>query len=136
MKDGVIKGTGDSRYLKSVVDFLTRYPNYETFAQALMEGRLPIDLNGINPDGWTQQGTPLDKASLLSDATAARIGLENDDPTPDQALSALLPKSGGSMNGTLEDPAAAQVRNITISDQNLEAGVSELPTGEVYLVYE
>ena len=54
MKDGVIKATGNSRYLKSVANFLTLYPNYKAFVAALVEGTLPIDLNGLNDAGWEQ----------------------------------------------------------------------------------
>lgn len=88
MTDGIIKGTGDSRYLKTVTDAMTRYPTYESFIQALASGTLPIDLNGINTAGWEQQGTPLIKANLLSDTTAASLGLTGD-PTVDDALGAL-----------------------------------------------
>ncbi len=77
MNDGMIKGSGNSRYLKSVVDFLDKYPTYEDFAKALMTGTLPIDLNGLNGDGWQQQGTPLNKANLLADSTAAAFGLNS-----------------------------------------------------------
>lgn len=52
VQDGIIKGTGNSRYLKSVANFLSLYPNYEAFAAALIAGELPIDLNGINEAGW------------------------------------------------------------------------------------
>ena len=75
MTDGVIKGTGNSRYLKTVSNAPTQYPTYEAFIQALAAGTLPIDLNGINSTGWTQTGTPLNKANLLTDATAALAGL-------------------------------------------------------------
>lgn len=75
MQDMVIKGTGNSRYLKSVEDFMTRYPNYDAFAQALVAGNLPIDLNGTNAAGITTAGTPLNKNNLLKDATAALFGL-------------------------------------------------------------
>lgn len=74
MQDYVMKGTGNSRYLKSVPNFLSLYPTYEDFVAALVQGNLPIDLNGINASGWSQQGTPLNKANLLSDATAAQYG--------------------------------------------------------------
>lgn len=74
MTDGSIKNIGNSRYLKSVPNFLSLYPTYEDFAAALVQGNLPIDLNGINASGWSQQGTPLNKANLLSDATAALFG--------------------------------------------------------------
>lgn len=149
MTDGTIKGTGNSRYLKSVANFLELYPNFEAFAQALISGTLPIDLNGINTAGWSQIGTPLNKASLLSDGTATNTGLTSA-ATPDQALNKLdsrldavetkantiLPKSGGAMTGTLSNDASAQVRNIQYSTTDLTAGSSNLTTGAVYLVYE
>lgn len=88
MQDGIIKGTGNSRYLKSVSNFLSLYPNYEAFARALVNGTLPIDFNGINAAGWNQIGTALNKANLLSDATASLLGLSNA-ATPDDGLEAL-----------------------------------------------
>ena len=91
MKDLTIKGTGNSRYLKSVSSCLTLYPTYEAFAQALVDGTLPIDLNGINSDGIQQAGTPLTKANLLDDATAEKLGLSGD-PTVSQALAGILQK--------------------------------------------
>ena len=43
MKDMIIKGTGDSRYLKSVSNFLSLYPDYESFVAALVAGtEIPI----------------------------------------------------------------------------------------------
>lgn len=42
-------------------------------------------------DQPTQEGTPLNKATLLSDATAAALGLAGDDPTVDEALATLMP---------------------------------------------
>lgn len=88
MQDGVIKGTGNSRYLKSIAAFLTQYPTYEAFAAALAAGTLPIDLNGINETGWETLGTALNKANLLQDATAALYGLGSD-AVPDDVLSYL-----------------------------------------------
>lgn len=88
MQDRITKHTGNSRYLKSVENFLSLYPTYESFAQALIAGTLPIDLNGINADGWVQQGTPLNKASLLKDTTAALYGLGSD-AVPDDVLKAV-----------------------------------------------
>lgn len=88
MTDGVIKSTGNSRYLKSVANFMTLFPTYEDFAAALVAGNLPIDLNGINPDGWNQQATPLNKANLLADTTGAMLGLGST-ATPNQALAKL-----------------------------------------------
>ena len=85
MQDGIIKGTGNSRYLKSISEFLTQYPTYNDFAAALAAGTLPIDLKGINPTGWDQQGTPLNKENLLSDETCELLGITQTS-VPDDAF--------------------------------------------------
>lgn len=46
-------------------------------------------------DQPTQEGTPLSKATLLSDATAAALGLTGDDPTVDEALGSLAAHASG-----------------------------------------
>lgn len=92
MKDGILAGTGNSRFLKSVEDFKDRFPSYESFANALVDGNLPIDLNGINPDGWEQTGTPLNKRTLLSEEVVELLGLSGE-PTVSDALKKLaMPK--------------------------------------------
>ena len=91
MKDGIIKATGNSRYLKSVANFLTLYPDYASFVEALVAGTLPIDLNGLNDAGWDQKPTYLNKANLLDDTTASKLGLTGD-PTVNQALAGILRK--------------------------------------------
>lgn len=88
MKDGIIAGNGNSRYLKTIAAALSLYPDYETFMAALIAGTFPIDLNGVNPDGWKQQGTALNKANLLADSTAASIGLDGS-ATLDTAVAKL-----------------------------------------------
>ena len=95
MIDSKLAGTGNSRFLKSVSNFKTLYPTYDDFVAALIAGTLPIDLNGINPDGWTQQGTPLNKANLLSDDVANGLGL-TDDATPNGAFNAIIGAKGKS----------------------------------------
>lgn len=86
MIDSVIKGTGNSRKLKSISNFAAQYPTYEAFASAMASGTLPIDL-GINEAGWAQLGTALNKGNLFSDTTAAKYPAGTD--TPDQALGVL-----------------------------------------------
>lgn len=88
MQDGIIKGTGNSWFLKSVPNFLTLYPTYESFVQAMVAGTLPIDLNGMNSSGWSKMGTALNKANLLKDATAALYGLTAA-AVPDQVLATI-----------------------------------------------
>ena len=115
MQDAISLGTGNSRYLKSVSGFLTLYPTYEDFVSALAAGTLPIDLNGVNPDGWAQQGTELNKANLLTDATAALMNL------------------GG--EASVNDALATLAQRITYGTQELTEGAA-LPAGSIYVQYE
>lgn len=85
MKDSIILGSGNSRYLKSVADFKTLYPTYDDFSAALVAGTLPIDLNGINAAGFQQVGDALGKSTLLKDTTAALYELTNE-AVPDDVL--------------------------------------------------
>lgn len=86
MKDSVIKGNGNSRYLKSSLEGIT---TWEQFRAALAAGTLPVDLNGINPEGFQQLGDPFNKVTLLKDSTAALLGLGTD-AVPDDAFVALV----------------------------------------------
>lgn len=89
MHDSIPKGEGNSRFLKSVSDFLVRYPTYQDFAAALVAGTMPVDI-GLNADGWLVLGTALAKANLLRDETATEIGIDNPgDATIDDAFLAL-----------------------------------------------
>lgn len=82
MTDSIIKQTGNSRYLKSAIGADT---TFEQFLEMLRNGTLPIDLNGINPDGFAELGTALNKANLLSDETAELFGL-GAEAVPDEVL--------------------------------------------------
>lgn len=117
MQDAITKGEGNSRYLKSVSDFLTKYPTYQALVDGLVAGTVPIDLNGINPEGWAQLGTGLDKANLLTDATAALVGL-GPEATPNEMLAAL---AGRIVLGTAD---------LTPGDD------SPYPEGTIYFVYK
>lgn len=85
MIDSVLKGTGNSRFLKSAVPAGTSWADALAMLQA---GTFPIDFNGINTEGFQQVGTPLNKANLLKNATAAQIGLPPS-TTPDGMFQAL-----------------------------------------------
>lgn len=115
MQDAILAGTGNSRYLKSVSGFLSLYPTYEDFVQALIAGTLPVDLDGVNPEGWTELGTELNKANLLTDATAALVDL-GPEATPNEVLAVLA-------------------NRISYGTADLTAGTSNLTTGNIYLVY-
>jgi len=92
MQDMVINGTGNSRFLKSVENFLDLFPTYEAFAAAFASGVLPVDFNGINPDGITQMGTPYAKATVLTDETAAQFNLD-ETATPNDVFSILAQRN-------------------------------------------
>lgn len=90
MQDAIIKGIGNSRYLKTVGEALSLYPTYEDFLQAMIAGTFPVDFNGINKDGWTQLGTLLNKANLLSDTVISTLGLSTGaNSTPNDAFNVL-----------------------------------------------
>ena len=97
MQDGIIAGNGSSRYLKTVAAALSLYPSYEDFITALIAGTFPIDLNGINEAGWSRQGTPLNKGTLLSDTTETKIWGSAGNHTVDQALGQILGSIGYSL---------------------------------------
>ena len=97
MQDGIIAGNGNSRYLKTVAAALSLYPTYEDFITALIAGTFPIDLNGINEAGWSRQGTPLNKGTLLSDTTETKIWGSAGNHTVDQALGQILGSIGYSL---------------------------------------
>lgn len=113
MKDMVPKGTGNSRFLKSVSNFMTLYPTYADFVAALVAGTLPIDLNGINSAGCDEVGTPLNKANLMTDATFAKMGvtIAGSEPTVNDALDALAEFKAGlnSYGKVLPDQLSSRV---------------------------
>ncbi len=87
MKDGVTKGTGNSRYLKSAITDTT---TWEQFRDMLRGGTLPIDLNGVNTAGWQVVGDGLNKANLLPDSVATALGLTGNPQVKDALLGLSL----------------------------------------------
>ena len=86
MKNFEAKGTGNSRLLKSSI------PEGMTWPEALAllrQGSFPVDFAGFNPEGIKEQGTLLNKASLLQDRTAEALELTQADPTIDDAFYAV-----------------------------------------------
>lgn len=102
MIDTIIKGTGNSRTLRTVPNALTMYPDHVSMLQAMINGTFPIDLGGLQMVGLDQKGTDLNKANLLKDATAVLLGLGMD-AVIDDALKELSKRTQierGSYNGT------------------------------------
>lgn len=91
MKDSIIAGTGNSRYLR------TSIPADTTWADALAmlrAGTFPIDLAGINAAGFTQVGTALNTANLLKSAVVTALGLDAD-ATPSDAWEEIITRLNG-----------------------------------------
>ena len=86
MENLVPLGTGNSRLMKSNI------PSNTTLAQLIQmwnNGTFPYDIGPLNSAGISQQGTPLNKDTLLKDATAALFGLGTD-AVPDDVLAKLV----------------------------------------------
>lgn len=69
-------------------------------AQKLLTGEA-VTITMKRDDRPLVEGTPYNKASVLPDDLAAQICPNVSDPTPADALRALLPKTGGAMSGPL-----------------------------------
>lgn len=95
MTDTIIKGTGNSRTLRTVPNAPTLYPTHEAMIEAMRNGTFPIDIGPLNLAGLDQEGTALTKANLLSDETAGLYGL-NEESTVNQVLS-KIPANIGSI---------------------------------------
>lgn len=98
MQEGLIKGTGNSRYLKSSIPAGT---TWEQALAMLTAGTFPIDLNGINAAGWAVIADALNKANLLPDSVAAALGLAGNPQVKDAllAVAAVKPYVTGSYIG-------------------------------------
>ena len=133
MKDTVLLGSGNSRYLKSVSNFLSLYPTYNDFAAALIAGTLPVDFAGVNSAGCAQIGTSLNKANLLSDATAQALGLVSQDPTINEALAALAEKQGAIIvSGVLQGDGQGNITAKTVDTAPASDSGNLITSGAVY----
>ena len=121
MDNSIQKGTGNSRYLKSIPDFLAKYPTYESMVAALVAGKLPVDFNGINPEGWVKVGTALDKENLLADPTCDLLGILRTSTVNDAFVQLSLGQGKYGYVITVFDFDGDPVPGITVS------GVSSLP---------
>lgn len=92
-------------------------------------------------DAPTEEGTPLNKASLLTDQTAAKMGFtEASNPTPNDMFSALADASADANSNIsmLQSNLATTTNklNSLITTSNTDNPPSRLTTGYLYLYYE
>lgn len=83
MENLVPLGTGNSRSMKSNISPNTTLAQ---LIQMLNNGTFPYDVGPINPAGISQQGTPLNKDTLLADLVAQKLGGAE---TPSEAFDLL-----------------------------------------------
>lgn len=123
MTDTIIKGSGNSRTIKSVPNLAALAPTYDKLLELLTGQGLPVDIGALNPSGCVQIGNDLNKETLLKDATAALYG-KNAAATPDQIFSKIAPdlanalRKGNVEHGTYIRPgpgAADTTRTINFS---------------------
>lgn len=87
MRDLEIKGTGNSRYIKSSIPANTTFDEFLTMLRA---GNLPIDLMGLNTAGIiTQSPSAYSKANVLPDTVCSTLGLNSTTAEPKDAFDAL-----------------------------------------------
>ncbi|BAK99021.1 hypothetical protein OBV_18230 [Oscillibacter valericigenes Sjm18-20] len=119
MTDGIILGTGNSRYLKGA-GWPATYEEFKSMAEA---GTLPIDLNGINEAGWQQIGTALNKANLLDDNTSAVLELAPENQTVNKAiLSLALPTGKYAVLVTALTPGGRPISGATVTGITSRSG--------------
>lgn len=108
MENLVPLGTGNSRLMKSNISSNT------TLAQLIQmwnNGTFPYDIGPLNSAGISQQGTPLNKDTLLKDTTAALYGLGTD-ATPDEVLAILSKAVLSTSDGDIKLPSGDSVPGI------------------------
>ena len=101
MQDLEIKGTGNSRFLKSSVPATT---TWEDFLTMLRAGNLPIDLTGLNSAGIiTQNPSAYNKANVLPDDVCSALGIDPQTSEPKDAFLAAAPQVGDILTTTRTD---------------------------------
>ncbi len=120
MRDTIIKGTGNSRYLRFPPDVLSMHPDFGAFLAAAASEGIPCDLSGPVPAGCEVLGTALDKANLLSAESETSIWGAPVDQTVDRALRDMSVAVKSAMGTkkilyiTVKTPDKIPVQGVTI----------------------
>lgn len=111
MKNTTIKGTGNSRWLKTSLPAGT---TWEQVLALLRSGQFPVDITGLNTEGVQAAGTALDKETLLRDAICDRLGLDKEGTVPSDVFELLIGLAGVVLTITFE--AAFEGKTFTVTD--------------------
>lgn len=98
-------------------------------------------ISEVKVQGWNSASTNSHTHSNKSELDKITSGKVESWDLAINTANAALPKSGGNMTGTLtaggnQDVSVSQVRNIYAGTSDMEAGITPLPTGTIYFVYE
>ena len=132
MENLVPLGTGNSRFMKSNI---SPSMTLAQLIQMLNNGTFPYDVGTINPAGISQQGTPLNKDTLLKDATAGLYGLGSD-AVPDDVFNdiyrrlIMIAQDKARLIVTVKDASGAPIPNTLISGLQDESGSNGVLTNE------
>jgi len=123
MIDSVIAGTGNSRYLRTSISADTTWADALAMLRA---GTFPIDLAGINADGFATVGTALNADTLLKAAVCTALGLDADATPSDawDAVIALIPSSAADV-GAIAAPATPSDGDFLVYDSTAGAWVAQ-----------
>lgn len=98
-----------------------RIPTYAGRVKLIPVPNQPNTYDAARADEPVQEGTPLNKNTLLTDETAAELGLGENEATPDKALKKLQ---------------ASKAPAYTYGTEDIEAGsASSHPNGTLHFVY-
>lgn len=111
MKNTTIKGTGNSRWLKTSLPAGT---TWEQVLTLLRSGQFPVDITGLNTEGVQAAGTALDKETLLRDAICDRLGLDKEGTVLSDVFELLIGLAGVVLTITFE--AAFEGKTFTVTD--------------------
>lgn len=132
MTDTNIKGSGNSRSLKTVPNALTLYPDYISMMQAMADGSFPIDLGPLNDAGLNVRGNDLNKSTLLTDALCTALGLATT-ATPTEAMEKLrtliatAQSTANSANTNANGRGKIETGSVSPSGTNLTLNFSFTP---------
>ena len=119
MTDTILRGTGNSRTLRTVANAKSQYPTYDAFMAALVNGTFPIDIGALSSAGLTRWGTDLNKANILTDTTATGMGLTSS-ATPNDAFSKLRALVKAAQDTA--DDAAARIEQCVVGETGFYLG--------------
>ncbi len=81
-----------------------------------------------------EEGTPLNKNTLLGESVEQKLGL-GEEATPSDALEATLNKIDN-LSKEFDEKLSEKAPSYSYGMEDLVAGTSELETGKLYFVYE